>query len=595
MAVVHEKSLGDTVLITVDADPNGVITRPVASEARMTDGSATWMNLDGGTTWQRNDGRANEATGFKDGAATELTYAVVSNGDALVRDGTDVKGETPDDLLARMGPPRIERFVDPDNTNPSPNGSRANPFTSIQAAINDIVTAAAGGPGDRIVRIVSGHRFFAGFDEHVTIPDTDNGDWTIYADGCSAIIGSTTTRRNLSRNIDGNSSPSGNPRLIIGASEGHYLTVYGQLLLSVTGAERNLSLSLERMTISPDAAETYAIVATGWSTNWIYCAHMHDVYLSEGINAPRMSISKTIHESIINGPAIVRSVHRARSSKFQNAGGTALTVTAATGDGFYDCAFTGDFSGPAGSFRVNYTTWNLWFYSLLGGATLVLLDGHASEHEPGEVDALSTATAGAATPGDAAAEGTATSFARSDHKHSLPAYGSGAATFCQGNDARLSDARTPTSHAGSHAVGGADELTDVKDNLVDVVVACADATGGSEDAALTVDVEDLSGTALSKACVLLLYASTTQYGGPRTANANITMGSPSKGSILASSAANGWWLIKTDTSGQFAVTASNTTDETVYFVCATSDGGADAVANGVAVRGCVPDSGTWSA
>lgn len=55
---------------------------------------------------------------------------------------------------------------------------------------------------------------------------------------------------------------------------------------------------------------------------------------------------------------------------------------------------------------------------------------------------VTTATAGASAPGDTTAEGTATSLARSDHRHSLPAYGTTAGTFCQGNDARLSDNRT---------------------------------------------------------------------------------------------------------------------------------------------------------
>lgn len=54
---------------------------------------------------------------------------------------------------------------------------------------------------------------------------------------------------------------------------------------------------------------------------------------------------------------------------------------------------------------------------------------------------VATAAAGAATPGDTAADGVAVSFSRSDHRHSLPAFGVGAGTFCQGNDARLSDDR----------------------------------------------------------------------------------------------------------------------------------------------------------
>ena len=39
------------------------------------------------------------------------------------------------------------------------------------------------------------------------------------------------------------------------------------------------------------------------------------------------------------------------------------------------------------------------------------------------------------------------------------AYGTTAGTAAEGNDARLSDARTPTAHAASHAAGGGDEIT----------------------------------------------------------------------------------------------------------------------------------------
>lgn len=38
------------------------------------------------------------------------------------------------------------------------------------------------------------------------------------------------------------------------------------------------------------------------------------------------------------------------------------------------------------------------------------------------------------------------------------AYGTTAGTACEGNDSRLSDARTPTSHASGHLPGGADEV-----------------------------------------------------------------------------------------------------------------------------------------
>jgi hypothetical protein len=39
-----------------------------------------------------------------------------------------------------------------------------------------------------------------------------------------------------------------------------------------------------------------------------------------------------------------------------------------------------------------------------------------------------------------------------------PTYGTTASTICEGNDARLSDARTPTAHAASHQDGGSDEV-----------------------------------------------------------------------------------------------------------------------------------------
>lgn len=55
---------------------------------------------------------------------------------------------------------------------------------------------------------------------------------------------------------------------------------------------------------------------------------------------------------------------------------------------------------------------------------------------------VSTASASALTVGGSSSEGSATSLARSDHAHSLPAFGSGSGTFCQGNDSRLSDDRT---------------------------------------------------------------------------------------------------------------------------------------------------------
>lgn len=41
------------------------------------------------------------------------------------------------------------------------------------------------------------------------------------------------------------------------------------------------------------------------------------------------------------------------------------------------------------------------------------------------------------------------------------AFGTTSGTFCQGNDSRLSDSRTPTTHASSHQTGGADVIANV--------------------------------------------------------------------------------------------------------------------------------------
>lgn len=84
---------------------------------------------------------------------------------------------------------------------------------------------------------------------------------------------------------------------------------------------------------------------------------------------------------------------------------------------------------------------------------------HATTHAPGGSDAISTAAPVALTVGGSNAAGTATTLVRSDHVHALPAFGTTSGTFCQGNDSRLSDARTPTAHAASHGSAGSDAIT----------------------------------------------------------------------------------------------------------------------------------------
>ena len=64
---------------------------------------------------------------------------------------------------------------------------------------------------------------------------------------------------------------------------------------------------------------------------------------------------------------------------------------------------------------------------------------HGSTHNPGGTDAVTTGTPGNITPGDTAAEGTATSLARSDHKHGAPAFGTTAGTIAEGDHTHALD------------------------------------------------------------------------------------------------------------------------------------------------------------
>jgi len=132
----------------------------------------------------------------------------------------------------------------------------------------------------------------------------------------------------------------------------------------------------------------------------------------------------------------------------------------------------------------------------------------------------------------------------------------------------------------------------VDTNVVDVVIAVADAGAGGTTSALIAQANDLDGSAMAKACVFLILASDTLYAGSKDTNANVTFGTAAAGSILASG--TGWAIVKTSATGAFACTATNAADEAVYFNAATADGGADALVSGVVVRGCIPDLATWS-
>ena len=144
--------------------------------------------------------------------------------------------------------------------------------------------------------------------------------------------------------------------------------------------------------------------------------------------------------------------------------------------------------------------------------------------------------------------------------------------------------------AGAHA-----KIDALDSNVVDVVMAVADVGGGGTVGLLSAQVKDQYGFDLAKECVFLIYASDTEFHGPADPNANVTLDTVTEGSIVASSAADGWWLVKTDATGLFGCNANNSIDQTVWFNAASPRGGVDATASGVTVRSSVPDSAAWSA
>jgi hypothetical protein len=94
---------------------------------------------------------------------------------------------------------------------------------------------------------------------------------------------------------------------------------------------------------------------------------------------------------------------------------------------------------------------------------------HAASHATGGTDAIAYSDIGAAAASHT--HGNITNAGAIGTTSGLPvvtttsgvlttgAFGTTGGTLCEGNDSRLSDARTPTAHAASHASGGSDAVT----------------------------------------------------------------------------------------------------------------------------------------
>lgn len=138
-------------------------------------------------------------------------------------------------------------------------------------------------------------------------------------------------------------------------------------------------------------------------------------------------------------------------------------------------------------------------------------------------------------------------------------------------------------------------LTAARDKFAIATIAVADTGGGGTDAGLTVSlVQAETGVDVGSARQVLIWCSATSalqylFG---SGEASVTFGTATTGSIIASG--NGWCLAQTDTAGDFACTASNTDDETVYFKVITPFGVSDTTKACCVIASNV-DTAAWSA
>ena len=112
---------------------------------------------------------------------------------------------------------------------------------------------------------------------------------------------------------------------------------------------------------------------------------------------------------------------------------------------------------------------------------------HKATHQTGGSDAITPADIGAADKTIQIKPGTGlTGGGTLEADRTLTvSYGTAAGTACQGNDARLSNARTPTAHKATHKTGGTDALTPADIGAVPMTVQVIAGTGLSGGGSLT--------------------------------------------------------------------------------------------------------------
>ena len=129
---------------------------------------------------------------------------------------------------------------------------------------------------------------------------------------------------------------------------------------------------------------------------------------------------------------------------------------------------------------------------------------HKATHQTGGSDAITPADIGAAVKTIQIKPGTGlTGGGTLEADRTLTvSYGTAAGTACQGNDARLSNARTPTAHKATHKTGGTDALTPADIGAVPTTIQVIAGTGLSGGGSLTENrtLAVTYGTATGTAC-----------------------------------------------------------------------------------------------
>lgn len=136
------------------------------------------------------------------------------------------------------------------------------------------------------------------------------------------------------------------------------------------------------------------------------------------------------------------------------------------------------------------------------------------------------------------------------------------------------------------------EVDDERNLDVRAVVAVADATGGAQGAALTLQLLRMYDQEAAGVREVLLVCHAAQYD-PGAVDSSPTFGTATAGAIVASG--NGWALVRTNATGAFACTLTNATDETLYVSARAPTSGISSPSYAVRSVSSNSDAVVWSA